>query len=808
MRPLMLNPVQAYSPASIGRTYLRRMDIRPILERQPDFPKSVLGYAMGAYYGGWTEGRIRRVPVPVAYVDFLSMYPTVCTLMGLWRFLTCERIEVDDSTEEVRDLLARITLEDCLNPDVWSQFVGLVQILPQGDIIPSRAPYGGTSQRQIGVNPVVCDEPLWYTIPDAVASKLRTGRVPHVTRALRLVPRGTNPNLHPVTLRGAVSVDPRTDDFFKVVIEERKRASARVDLPAEERKRLDRFLKVLANSTSYGIFVEMRRNELPPGKYEAVTVYGLDEEPFNAKVIAPEEPGEFTFPPLGALISGGGRLMLAILERIVTDAGGVFAFCDTDSMAIVATEHGGLVPCPGGPERLPDGTETVRALSWEEVEGIRDGLAALNPYDKSAVPGSTLKLEEVNFDPISGGRRQLYCYAISAKRYALFLLEPDGKPILRQVYEDGNESPIKLSEHGLGHLLNPADPEDESRDWITILWEGIITEALGHPYSWPDWISRPAACRLTISTWRQLALFDVMNRHRPYADRIKPGNFLLSFHVAPFGHPPGVDPERFHLFAAWTPDARQWLKRTCIDYYSGKKFRITTNGFAASEGVARVKTYADVLAEYRVHSEPKSVGPDGQPCGRATIGLLRRRPVTATHVVYIGKESNRLEEVEAGVLHHPDEVLAEYTDPRRDPWRTLVLPVLQGLSAGKIARKLGLERRTVQRLQAGRSYPHPKHKAALLAFASQTARASLQAWGISPPTDDLACCSAYLEEQIHHLLQVCPICQAPFTRPRARYCSAACRQRAYRLRVFSRRLSYCQRSADRSPQTRLLYFTP
>ena len=60
-----------------------------------------------------------------------------------------------------------------------------------------------------------------------------------------------------------------------------------------------------------------------------------------------------------------------MVERCVTDLGGMWVFCDTDSMAIVATPHGGLVPCPGGPERLPDGREGVRALSFAQVDGIQ-----------------------------------------------------------------------------------------------------------------------------------------------------------------------------------------------------------------------------------------------------------------------------------------------------------------------------------------------------------------------------------------------------------------------------------------------------
>jgi hypothetical protein len=37
-----------------------------------------------------------------------------------------------------------------------------------------------------------------------------------------------------------------------------------------------------------------------------------------------------------------------MLEKMVKDAGGSYLMCDTDSMAIVASEHGGTVSCNGG----------------------------------------------------------------------------------------------------------------------------------------------------------------------------------------------------------------------------------------------------------------------------------------------------------------------------------------------------------------------------------------------------------------------------------------------------------------------------
>jgi hypothetical protein len=59
--PIDLQVTKAYSPASIGKAYLRAMGIRPILERQPDFDPHVLGWGMCAFFGGRAECRIRKV---------------------------------------------------------------------------------------------------------------------------------------------------------------------------------------------------------------------------------------------------------------------------------------------------------------------------------------------------------------------------------------------------------------------------------------------------------------------------------------------------------------------------------------------------------------------------------------------------------------------------------------------------------------------------------------------------------------------------------------------------------------------------
>ena len=298
--PIALQPSRAYSPASIGKAYLRSMRISAPLARQPDFPAEVLGWSMTAYYGGRAECRIRRIPVPVVYLDFLSMYPTVNSLLGLWDLVTCERVEVRDATEQTRALLANLTLECCYEQPTWRQLVGLVEVEPDGDILPVRGRYAHSPSPswQIGVNPLTSRRPLWFAIPDVVAATLLTGHPPRIRRAIRLLPQGLS-RLQSVQLAGAVAVDPMREDFFREVIQQRKRLPDR-QLPPNDEARLDRFLKVLANATSYGIYAEMVRHELPRRQTASVRVRALESEPFTTDTPAPEEPGEFCFPPMAA----------------------------------------------------------------------------------------------------------------------------------------------------------------------------------------------------------------------------------------------------------------------------------------------------------------------------------------------------------------------------------------------------------------------------------------------------------------------------------------------------------------------------
>jgi len=115
------------------------------------------------------------------------------------------------------------------------------------------------------------------------------------------------------------------------------------------------------------------------------------EKPFTTI----ERQGRWYFPPLASLITACGRLLLAMLERCVIDEGGSYLFSDTDSLCIVASQHGGLVPCAGGAYTISDGRAAVKALKWKQVDDIAARFGKLNPYNPDLVP-HLLKIEDIN----------------------------------------------------------------------------------------------------------------------------------------------------------------------------------------------------------------------------------------------------------------------------------------------------------------------------------------------------------------------------------------------------------------------------
>lgn len=250
----------------------------------------------------------------------------------------------------------------------------------------------------------------------------------------------------------------------------------------------------------------------------------------------------------------------------------------------------------------------------------------------------------------------------------------------------------KPSEHGLGQLLNPADPDTDDGSWIELVWASIVSaRELDVP-----WLDRPAVSRITASSPAVLQAFRFYNERLPFSDRVKPSNFLMSVHLTGFE---AAARGRFHLVAPYNRDPRQWRKLRWTDIYGGKTFAITTSvGSASAVGV---KSYRDVIEEYRTHPEYKSLSAGGTASSRDSRGLLRRRLVRVADARYIGKESNRIEDVELGLVPELGDVLSEYRQSPEDQWESLIVAWLRSVPERQASSVLGVSERQVRRYRAG-----------------------------------------------------------------------------------------------------------
>jgi hypothetical protein len=618
---LARNPDRILSEASIGKAYLKQMGIKPLLRCRPSFPRRRFGEMLCAYYGGRAEVRNRRVVCEVQYCDFKSMYPTVNILMGLWKFVTAQGMTVHDTTKETKTLLEQITIEDLQRRAVWRQFRTLVRVTPDEDVLPVRAEYDGETHT-IGLNRLTTSEPLWYTLADCIASKLLTGRCPRIEKALTYRPGPPQNRLAPIKILGRddFRIDPRKNDLFKRLVDLRDEAKARGDSA-------EKALKTIANSTSYGIFIEVNRDDAPKGK--TLNVFGPKGEKREITTKAIEDPGRYFNPLLGVLITGAARLMLAIAEKVTLDLGLDWAFCDTDSLAIVR------------PKSMPR-TEFRKRAGY-----VTDWFKPLNPYKK---PGSLLKVEDVNRGIGSDKMEPLYCFAISAKRYALFNLRKGNQPVLR-----------KASAHGLGHLREPYSelepPADIPRPAVSLtdmggvrrwqydVWYKIVDAALlGHPDNVPlDWhpaFHKPAAIRYTATSPPLLNWVARWNSRKPYTEQIRPFGFLLSFMprtgvFAPISEtlldsPRLGRPSKAKTLAPIAPfekDPARALSKV-FDRRTGDPIRSD-----------QLKTYAEILVQYHLSPEHKFAN-----AGHLDRGRTERRHVVATKFTWIGKEANQVGE--------------------------------------------------------------------------------------------------------------------------------------------------------------------
>jgi hypothetical protein len=442
-----------------------------------------------------------------------------------------------------------------------------------------------------------------------------------------LRPRGIQDDLKPIILAGNsnYSVNPAADDLYKAIIDLRNELLEQLKVAegsrADELKRDEHALKILANSTSYGIFVEFIVSQL--SKPELRTCFGIDEV-FQTSVTKNEKPGKYFNPLLASLITGGARLMISITQALIEKSGLDWAMCDTGSMAIANIDN------------IPN------KEFFSKVSEICNWFNLLNPYAKKQ---SILKIENVNYglkgSDTEASMISLFALVISSKRYVLFNLAPGGSIIIR-----------KASAHGLGQYVDPYSADESPlpspvvsledmgvRRWQRDLWHQIIRAALdGNPdivdlAALPN-LDRPAASRYGSTTPHLLNWFKTHNDGRSYEDRVKPANFLLSFQARDSSKEPIIaDDSNFRNrtrpkpIAPYSKDISEAASR-CFDRETGQPVSIS-----------ELKTYREALKDYHLSAESKFE--NGGPYDH---GASRRRNVRVVAIDLIGKEADRWED--------------------------------------------------------------------------------------------------------------------------------------------------------------------
>jgi hypothetical protein len=701
------------SGAALAKSDLDALGVRPRREVQPDFDKITMGEAAESYYGGWVEASIGG-PLPVVYLDFLSMFVSAHALLRLWwKHYTAARLAVEPvPPEEIAALLDRIRTDPHLlfDPQMHDELDFFAYVRPNGAILPSRVtiPTKETLRRDrlssseaqlcepdvandsvISIGPVVWEQPIWHAGPDLAHAAMNGGR-PDIVRAWRLRAEGGGlDTLTPLPFRESDLVDPRTDDFFVKLIELRMRETG--DELDDKRRKTG--YKVVALSGSYGTAAETNPIDIDPDdekrKLRAVMVYA--DRAFKDWVGRPERPGRFNFFPTAALITAEARLLLAMAKHEVERYGGSVAYCDTDSLAVVTTEHGGFIPRVGGPYVLNDGTRAIRALCWDEVEAVRQRFAGLNRYNPSAISGTILKCEDENYVLAPDGkpdytcREQLYCYAVSEKLYALFTIDEHGKPHVR-----------KYSSLVLGQLRSPVPVlrDGNPRAWIVEAWTREIRAALGKSVESFPWEDYPAMEQLTISTW---------NVFHPYQAHARPFDFLIvgliSQDRADIAARPKYCCKKPRPSCFLFDDPAQWRDQEwrCLSCSAAWDF----------DTFPRLHTYGELVQRTLRTVDRKRLNADGSEPSTVMRGVTIPRPVHVKSRTRIGKEitvdpTDTDEDFTAEMLSATD--VLEYRDPeeRHGALRSQI----RAVGNKRVAYESGVSLRTIQMFVNDGTAPH------------------------------------------------------------------------------------------------------
>jgi hypothetical protein len=468
---LKVHPSRVYSSATLAKSLWEERGIVP-----PTLTAKLNGRLMAAFYAGKVECRVRAREVQdVAVLDFTSQYPSLYCLLGAERFLTARSIRTRKSTEVVRSWVDGLTVQDLLRRETWldPRMWSLCEVESAGAILPVQSTFDAnpTGAPTIGWNHVTTEPVLTlpYMVADVLAAKLLGGTTPRIARATTFEPVGRQ-EAQPVKVLG-VEVGPG-DGLIQTLVE--ARIIEKRDQTRGWKHRADG-LKTICNAGSYGIFVEVNRQNRS-GK---VLIHGIADEPFETEEEEVEEPGADYCPLVGAALTSASHLLLAIVESQVGRLGGQFVYCDTDSGFVSPSKIVGEV------------TASVSGLTPYSVDA---------PFLKEETEDKAPRTEY----PKGSADQQPRFYGLSSKRYCLFVRRKDGQS---HVLRTGKS--LGASDHGLGSYQVAKD----RRTWVGDLWERIIEKGTGAA---DDYVGVPATSEFSLSTPNLLPRVRSLGDVRPF----------------------------------------------------------------------------------------------------------------------------------------------------------------------------------------------------------------------------------------------------------------------------------------------------
>lgn len=629
------HPERIYSNASVDKNIRRQIGIESNYAQDWDISDETIGHAMVTYHGGRSEARIRLKPTQIVSCDFTSQYPATNYLMNLQEFMTAKNVIEQDATQEIRKLLRSPNLLELLqNRDTWLQLRCIVELenisKDEPCILPVRVKFDNNTYNE-SLSYVSFNGKMWWCLADVIGSVLLTGNIPNISRAIKFVPTGgIRDNLKPIKLMGRddLIIDitkPDSDLYIKMIgIRHQIKSEAKRETNKLNKLFLEAFqngIKITVNAGVYGENVEFIVKEYDSVNFD-ISVYSLGKmERIGNRY---DEPGIYNASVIGTLITGAGRLLLAIAERLVNDNGLTYAYCDTDSMSIAK------------PDSMPDN------VFYNRVRKIVDWFNKISPYDKKVVE-DFFKIEEYNYK--NGNKNEgfepLYALVISAKRYVLYNRLPNNKYILR-----------KTSRHGLGQFDYrgyydhknkwPQDIpyfEHDCSDWIYILYyyfveameSGIhrnglpIVNGKYIPYNSNDEMMK-------IPAYTQDAINHASDfRNYKGISHLRPGSFFTVLPpLIPFNLSDKRDDYILVTDKVNSPDE-------IYEHFKNGNVRNAKTGKALNPVNATMLTrLGGKLSDYFYHEESKATNSDG-------IGLLYRHHILFPDAIEVlGKETNSI----------------------------------------------------------------------------------------------------------------------------------------------------------------------